>query len=260
MAHRARTISSAMYAWGIEQGYVKQNPFSAVRLAAPRAREKFLSRDEAGSFFDALSRAVEEGEVSTLFADVIRLLMLTGARKTEILGLRWSEIDWLRSALVLPPERTKAGGRNGERRVALSAPAVEILSKRLEAAREVANKAKGEIGEYVFPAYRGVGHAIGIRKVFLLVRARAGLPDLRIHDLRHSFASFAVADGASLFLISKLLGHASARTTERYAHLASDPLQGAVDQIARAIVPKDRAASAEVRQLQAPRRERGGNG
>ena len=82
--------------------------------------------------------------------------------------------------------------------------------------------------EFVFPAARGEGHAVGLRRAFQKVCAEANLPGLRIHDLRHSFASFAVADGASLFLVGKLLGHASARTTERYAHLSGDPLQDAV--------------------------------
>jgi site-specific recombinase XerD len=94
--------------------------------------------------------------------------------------------------------------------------------------------------EFVFPAARGEGHAVGLRRVFQKVCVEAKLPGLRIHDLRHSFASFAVANGASLFLIGKLLGHASARTAERYAHLSGDPLQDAVDSIGREIMGGDR--------------------
>jgi integrase len=135
--------------------------------------------------------------------------------------------------LVLPPERTKAGGKTGERRISLSAPALEILSKR-RAKSNAEMTAMG--GLFVFPAARGDGHAIGLRRAFTKVRARANLEGLRIHDLRHSFASFAAADGASLFLIGKLLGHASARATERYAHLSTDPLQDAANQIGRMIM------------------------
>ena len=90
--------------------------------------------------------------------------------------------------------------------------------------------------EFVFPAARGDGHAVGLRRAFAKVCIRANLAGLRIHDLRHSFASFAVADGASLFLIGKLLGHANARTTERYAHLSSDPLQDAAAMVGRRIM------------------------
>jgi site-specific recombinase XerD len=93
--------------------------------------------------------------------------------------------------------------------------------------------------DFVFPATRGEGHAVGVRKVFESVCKEAKLENLRIHDLRHSFASFAIADGASLFLVAKLLGYASSRTTERYAHLAGDPLQDAVTSIGRAILGPD---------------------
>jgi integrase len=147
--------------------------------------------------------------------------------------LRWSEVDQLRNVLILPPERTKAGGKTGERRISLSAPALEILARR-RARSDAEIPAPGSL--FVFPAARGEGHAIGLRRAFTKVRAKANLEGLRIHDLRHSFASFAVADGASLFLIGKLLGHANARTTERYAHLSNDPLQDAANQIGRRIM------------------------
>jgi integrase len=170
--------------------------------------------------------------------------LLTGARKTEVLGLRWSEVDMARGTLVLPPDRTKAGGKTGVRRVQLSPPALEILKLRQQPEGR-AVQLRGVTGpaaqhEFVFPAARGEGHAVGLRRVFQKVCAEANLPGLRIHDLRHSFASFAVANGASLFLVGKLLGHASARTTERYAHLSGDPLQDAVNSIGREIMGGDR--------------------
>lgn len=163
------------------------------------------------------------GEVSKTFGDAIRLLLLTGARKTEVLGLRWSEVDLGRLTLTLPPERTKAGGKTGERRIALSPAAAAILAER----RKLAS------GEFVFPSDKGEGHAIGLRRAFVKVRDAAGQPGLRIHDLRHSYASLLIASGESLFLVGKALGHTSARTTERYAHLADDPLQAAADRVAR---------------------------
>jgi integrase len=171
--------------------------------------------------------------LSETFADALRLLLLTGARKTEILELRWSEVDQLRKVLTLSAERTKAGGKTGERRISLSVPALEILSSR-RAGSNAEIPTAGSL--FVFPAARGEGHAVGLRRAFTKVRAKANLEGLRIHDLRHSFASFAVADGASLFLIGKLLGHANARTTERYAHLSNDPLQDAANQIGRRIM------------------------
>lgn len=229
VARRTLTTTAAMFAWGVEHGLVSANPFTSVKLSAAPVRERFLSREEAGRLLDALNEVEAENVVNPAFCDAIRLLLLTGARKTEILGLSWSEVDIERRVLLLPPERTKAGGQNGERRIILSPPALEILAKR--------RPEKAKPADFVFPAIRGEGHIIGVRRAFAKACKRAGLDGVRIHDLRHSFASFAVADGASLFLVGKLLGHASARTAERYAHLSGDPLQDAAAAIGRRLMP-----------------------
>jgi integrase len=247
-ARATRLTAAAMYSWGLEHGLLKgANPFAAVKLATAPVRERFLSREEAGRLLDAIQAQERAGKLSKAFGDALRLLLLTGARKSEVLGLRWSEVDFGRGLLSLPPERTKAGGHLGERRIVLSPPALEILSRRqadAEATRKRAEEEKDEPVEtspYVFPAARGEGHAIGLRKAFKDVCTAAELDGVRVHDLRHSFASFAIADGASLFLVGKLLGHANARTTERYAHLSSDPLRDAANLIGKRLMP---AASA----------------
>lgn len=121
----------------------------------------------------------------------------------------------------------------GERRIVLSPPALEILERR----RPETKKADG----FVFPAIKGDGHAIGIRRAFVKVCERAEIEGVRIHDLRHSFASFAIADGASLFLVGKLLGHASTQTTERYAHLSGDLLQDAAAAIGERLFPTSKS-------------------
>jgi integrase len=244
-SRRTRNVAAAMFAWGIEHGLCVSNPFVGVSLGSAPTRERFLTREEAGEFLDAIAKLRSMAAISNTFADALRLLLLTGARKTEVLGLRWSEVDMVRGLLVLPPDRTKAGGRTGVRRIQLSPPALEILKARhgqvggVTVEFHVRNNPTAQ-HEFVFPAARGEGHAVGLRRVFQKVCAEAKLPGLRIHDLRHSFASFAVANGASLFLIGKLLGHASARTTERYAHLSGDPLQDAVTSIGREIMGGDR--------------------
>src|ERR1700733_8800352 len=225
--------SSAMFTWGTEHGFVGTNPFAGIKLNHAPVRERFLSKDGAGRFLDAIVDLQDKFLLSETSGDALRLLLLTGARKTEILGLRWSEVDQLRNVLILPPERTKAGGKTGERRISLSAPALEILSRR-RARLDTEIPARGSL--FVFPAARGEGHAIRLRRAFTKVRAESSLDGLRIHDLRHSFASFAVARWASLFLIGKLLGHANARATERYAHLSNDPLQDAANRIGRRIM------------------------
>lgn len=238
VARRTLTTTAAMFAWGVEHGLVKANPFASVRLSAAPIRERFLSRVEADRLIDGLNTVQASYKVNPAFCDAIRLLLLTGARKTEILGLRWSEVEFERKVLVLPPERTKAGGKTGERRVVLSPPALEILAKRQS---QVAKP-----DDFVFPAIRGSGHIIGVRRAFEKACAEAKLTGVRIHDLRHSFASFAVADGASLFLIGKLLGHASTRTAERYAHLSGDPLQDAAAAIGNRLMPVAAGEGGEV--------------
>jgi integrase len=239
-ARRTRSVAAAMFAWGIEHGHCKSNPFVGTALATAPVRERFLTKEEAIALLSAISRLESAGNIAGAFADALRLLMLTGARKTEILGLRWAEVDFDRKVLTLPPQRTKAGGKTGIRRIQLSPPGLEILERRrLASPAAVDRPTRKQSAEFVFPATRGEGHVVGVRKVFERVCKEAKLENLRIHDLRHSFASFAIADGASLFLVGKLLGHASARTTERYAHLSGDPLQEAVASIGRSITAID---------------------
>ena len=244
-ARRTLTTAAGMFAWGIEHGHIAQNPFARVRLNTAPVRERFLSREEAGRLLDALTNLETKKGISGTFADAIRLLLLTGARKTEVLGLTWGEVDFGRRQIVLPPERTKAGGKTGERRIVLSPPALAILSRRRP------NTAKD--AEFVFPAAQGAGHATGLRRAFLKACEAAELEGVRVHDLRHSFASFAVADGASLFLVGKLLGHASARTAERYAHLSGDPLQDVASAIGKKLVARSskRASGASSRRANA---------
>lgn len=233
-ARRTRITAAAMFAWGIEHGLVRTNPFASVRLAAPPVKERFLSPKELKGLWDALERLEAVKEINPTFADAIRLLMLTGARKTEILGLRWSEVDLGRRVLRLPPERTKAGGKTGERRISLSNQAAAILSRRHHTSD----------GEYVFPSLTAEGHAVSVRKPFKRACADAGLTDVRVHDLRHSYASALVASGSSLPIIAKALGHSGTRATERYAHLADDPLQAAAADVADLVFGPTQSANA----------------
>jgi integrase len=230
-ARRTRTTAAAMYAWGIKHSYVKTNPFSGIPTSTAPVREKFLSPSETAALFVALDDAEKEGTASPDCCDALRLLILTGARKTEIIGLRWSEVERDRARLSLPPERTKAGGKTGRRYIALSGLALDILTRR------AANK-NGSI--FVFPAKSASGHLMALRRPFLKICEHAELEGLRIHDLRHTFASMAIANGHSLFAVGKALGHANARTTERYAHLTNDPLVALANSVEQAISSADR--------------------
>lgn len=228
IADRTRASLSAMYGWAVEHGLATANPCLGVKVAKRTERERFLSVAEVAKLFQKLNALVADGSVPRDHGDIIRLLLLTGARKTEIVGLRWSEVDIERRRLVLPPERTKAGGKTGDRRIHLPTAATMILG--------ATSKRRGS--PYVFTAIRGVGPTNGLQKSWSRVRTAAGIPDVRIHDLRHSFASLAAADGASLLMIQKALGHADSRTTQRYAHLADAAVADMVERAAeRLMVP-----------------------
>jgi integrase len=226
IATRVKAAVSAMFGWGLERGLVPSNPAVGIKLAARPAMERFLSEAEAARLLETLTKMVDRGAIAAAHADAIRLLLLTGARKSEIVELRWPEVDFERKRLTLAPGRTKSGAKTGERRIALSPAAMTILAARTP------EHADG----LVFPAARGEGATTGLQKTWEQVRVEAKLPGVRLHDLRHSYASFALADGASLALIAKALGHSTSRTAERYAHLRDDAVQALADQTGRKLM------------------------
>jgi integrase len=180
---------------------------------------------------EALAALHAEGELSANAVAVIRLLVLTGCRKGEILTLQWPFVSFERRCLDLPDSKT------GAKVVPLAAPALEML------AGLPRHQAKRGEPDWVFPAARGGGGYSLPYKDWQRVAARAGLPGVRIHDLRHSYASVAVSDGVSLNVTAKLLGHRQSRTTERYAHLSDDPVRAAAERTARRIADAMRGTS-----------------
>ncbi len=234
-AARSAVMSlSACLAWAIEQGIVDENPCLRVKKPKPRKLERFLSTAEANTLFTVLEDMAVAGEVDSAFADMIRLLLLTGARKAEIQELQWSEIDFERHLIRLSRERSKTG----EKTIPLNKKAMSILKVRkiMLGKFEIKNELAQARRVYVFPSRVGAAYMVGLQKAWERVRANAELGNVRIHDLRHSFASFAAANGASLFLIGKALGHSQSQTTERYAHLRDDPLHALAAGVGEVIV------------------------
>jgi integrase len=146
---------------------------------------------------------------NTAFIDAITLIALTGCRRSEICNLTWSEVDFAHGFLRLNKSKV------GPRAVPLDDDAIALLASLKVTADS----------EWVFPSRLGTGPIVGLQKVWSSLRAKAALPSLRIHDLRHSFASEAINAGASLFLTGSVLGHRQAATTRRYAHLQSSPVR-----------------------------------
>ncbi|MFN3076365.1 MAG: tyrosine-type recombinase/integrase [Alphaproteobacteria bacterium] len=209
----ARSIAalSTMFEFAVNRKLVPSNPARGVKLLKSEHRERFLSEHEVAALADTLVVMEEECAINPAMASAIRLLLLTGCRKGEVLTLKWAYIDFDRGCLRLPESKT------GAKVVPLAAAALEILA------------GLPRDSEWVFPAAKGDGHVVGLQKAWEKLRDRAGLPGLRLHDLRHSFASFAVADGATLFMVGKVLGHKQTSTTEIYAHLRDDPLKAVAD-------------------------------
>jgi integrase len=219
-AARSLAVLGAMLQFAVERRLIPANPAKGVRLLKGQAKERFLSEAEVAHLGDTIMSMQAENRLSANAANAVRLLLLTGCRKSEITSLRWDWVDFDRGCLRLPTSKT------GAKVVALAAAALELLASLRE--RDPADA-------WVLPAARGEGSYTGLQKDWERVRERAGLNGVRLHDLRHSFASFAVADGNTLFLVSKALGHKQTRTTEIYAHLSDDPLRQLADRTASRI-------------------------
>jgi integrase len=244
-ANRVRAVVGSMYAWAMKAKLLgkMENPAAGIDLFKERKRERFLTTDEISRLAEALREAETVGvpwepdlkkkvkhapkaenrrvKIDGHVAAAIRLLLFTGARLREILHLKWEYVDFERGLLLLPDSKT------GRKTIILNAPALALLTE------------LKRVGVYVI-----AGETAGadeekprsdLKRPWALVTKRAGLEGLRIHDLRHSFASFGAGGGMGLPVIGKLLGHTQAATTQRYAHLDADPLRKASNAIANTI-------------------------
>jgi integrase len=227
-ARLSMILLSAIFSFATQRELRPDNPCVGVRRYKPGKSERFLTSAEQVRLGEALAAAECAGMNPKAIA-VIRVLALTGARVGEILSLRWPEVDFERTCLRLSDSKT------GAKVIPLGAAAMQVI-----AAQE-----RREGIEYVFPGAHG-GPLGGIGKLWRKMRNAAGLADVRLHDLRHSFASNIVNAGGSLPVIGALLGHRSTQTTARYAHLADDPLRAVADRAAGSIAAALAGSDAEV--------------
>jgi integrase len=248
-ANRVVARLTTFFTYSIAEGAIpsKENPAHGVEFYPEQGRERFLTKEEFGRLGEALARAEREGlprapELrlklkkpenrkhrpksadipipANLFAvAAIRLLALTGCRENEILSLRWDAVDFERGYLRL--DDTKTG------------KSVRPLGQ--SAATLLASLPRVQGNPHVLPGLKAKGHLIEIKRVWYAVRHTAKLKGLRLHDLRHSFASVPAAGGESLLVVRSLLGHKNVATTERYAHLGDDPVKRAADRTADSI-------------------------
>ena len=238
------SLISGFYSWAARVGEVPTDlkPARGITRYREQGRERFLSSAELAGLGAALREAETIGvpwvvdqsnpkakhvpkgnqrtKISPFATAAIRLLLFTGCRLREILNLRWEEFDRERGMLFLPDSKT------GRKPVVLSGAGLAVL------------KSIPEAGEYVICGQVADRARYDLQRPWAAIRHRAGLGSMRLHDLRHSFAATGAASNFGLPVIGKLLGHRNAETTNRYAHVAADPLKIAADAIASDLAAK----------------------
>lgn len=209
-ANHALAVLSTLMNWAEEHGYRARdtNPCRRITHYPQNNRERFLQPDELARLGAILKQVEKAGAIDVYALAAIRLLIFTGARRSEILTLRWSYVDLNRRALLLPDSKT------GQKTIPLNAAAIAVLRK----------IPKMEKNPHVIVGKKPGSRLINLQKPWRTVRSQAKLDDVRIHDLRHTFASIGVAAGGSLPIIGRALGHSQVSTTQRYAHLTDTPV------------------------------------
>jgi integrase len=243
-ANRTLAVLSTVWSWAARHRHVDaaSNPAKGVEKYRESARERYLSKAELVRLSEGLTAAettgllfsVDESRPTAKHAPkpknrlrkfdrhsiaAIRLLILTGARLREILDAKWEHVDIERGMIFLPDSKT------GRKPIYLSAAAAEILSA----------LPRVDGNPYVIPGEKAGQPRADLKRPWEAICKAAGLDDVRLHDLRHSFASIGAGASLGLPIIGKLLGHSQPSTTQRYAHLDADPMRRAVETIGSTI-------------------------
>ena len=234
-ANYVRCVLSVMYSKAAHWELTTcRNPVTVVKRFKERAVERFLNPDERQALERVLADAehIPSGQTGHIGREAIwavRLLILTGMRRDEVRDLRWEMVDWRQGTLRLPESKT------GKRDIVVSDEVMELLGK-IAAAKGQPKRGLvvcSKQGKRLWSLCRSWKHA----------RRLAGLPDVRLHDLRHSVASDAIMDGVPLEVVGKMLGHKNYRTTQRYAHIADYALRDAVNRTSKTIMQAGRSGS-----------------
>jgi integrase len=232
-ANRVVTLLSRMFSLAVRWELRADNPASGIERNYEEPRHRYLSGDELRRLTEALAAHPNQAA-----ANAIRLLLLTGARRTEVLAATWDQFELEAGIWTKPSSHTK---QKKEHRVPLSAPARQLLAEiRKDQRRSIGGNR--ELPPFVFPAQKPasqVGHMVELKGAWAAICKTAELPGVRVHDLRHTYASVLASAGLSLPVIGALLGHTQPGTTARYSHLFDDPLRAATER-AGAIIGQHR--------------------
>jgi integrase len=214
-ANRCKAVLSKMFKLAERWGWCSDNPARHIESNIEAKRKRYMTTDELTRLLAALAKYPKQK-----IANAFRLLLMTGARRGEVQAMRWADIDFDKGTWTKPASTTKTAI---DHTVPLSAPALKLLS-------EIYDE-QWSRSQYVFPSSRGDGHIVELKDDWERLCEAAKISGLRIHDLRHSFASELASGGASLPLIGALLGHSNPSTTARYSHLYIDPQRAAVERV-----------------------------
>ena len=222
-ANRMLSLLSHLFVKAIEWGHRTDNPVAHVKRFPEERRERWLKQDELNRLTAALEKYPHRD-----VANAITLLLLTGARKSEVLSATWSQFDLERGMWTKPSSHTK---QKKTEHTPLGKAALALLT-------EMNNGLKGRPlygADYLFPGRYPGEHLLDVKNGWKELCKAAKLDGVRIHDLRHTFASHLVSSGVPLAIVGRLLGHSQSRTTERYSHLADSPLREATDRFGKLV-------------------------
>jgi len=219
-ANRVKALISSIFGWAISAGLCKTNPALGIKLNREHSRDRFIQGDELPKFFQAL--ADEENDI---MRDYFLLSLLTGARRANILAMQWKDVNLKRGEW-----RIKETNNGTPQTVTLSSEALNILRNRIR------NRKPSEPTTFVFPGDGRSGHLIEPKKGWQRILERAGIDNLRIHDLRRTLGSWQAKTGASLSIIGKTLNHKNPSTTATYARLDLDPVRKSVNTAPSAMI------------------------
>jgi integrase len=221
LANHVLSVLSKVMNWAATRSLLASgaNPCRGIERYKENKRERFLSSAEMSRLGQALQDVETQQTLSPYAIAAIRLLLLTGARKSEILSLRWDYVDLENRAFRLPRSKT------GPKSIYITTAVADILT----------SLPRVQGNPYLIVGATKNAHLFDLKGPWRRIRSLAGLDDVRLHDLRHTYASIGATGGLSLPFVGKLLGHKQASTTQRYAHLAEDPVRAAGEQVSVAI-------------------------
>ena len=228
-ANRTLAYLSKLFSLAIEGGLRQDNPCRGIKKLPEDRRERVLSEAEVTRFFAALADYPDQGA-----ADALRLLLFTGSRLNEVLKATWREFDLAAGVWSKPSAHTK---QKRVHRLELDGPAIELLRAR---------RAQDPLGQFLFPGRSREAPRADLSRPWRWLKVRADLKEVKLHDLRHTLASYMVSSGVPLAVIGRALGHTQAATTARYAHVADSSQRQAVNAVGKLFAELGSRPSADV--------------